>query len=110
MIRRFIGKLSPEARNDENAVRKFGLLRASDLFHELNEEQMGDVERMTVMTSCERGRLVYTPGETAEALFLLKQGKVRIYRITCEAFPGFAANIYLLLEAGPPTIVDAGSG
>jgi glyoxylase-like metal-dependent hydrolase (beta-lactamase superfamily II) len=35
---------------------------------------------------------------------------VRIYRITCEAFPGFAANIYLLLEAGPPTIVDAGSG
>ena len=35
---------------------------------------------------------------------------VRIYRITCEAFPGFAANIYLLLEAGPPTIVDVGSG
>jgi glyoxylase-like metal-dependent hydrolase (beta-lactamase superfamily II) len=34
----------------------------------------------------------------------------RIYRITCEAFPGFAVNIYLLLEAGPPTIVDAGSG
>ncbi len=35
---------------------------------------------------------------------------VRIYRITCEAFPGFAANIHLLLEAGPPTIVDVGSG
>jgi len=34
----------------------------------------------------------------------------RIYRITCEAFPGFTANIYLLLEAGPPMIVDAGSG
>ncbi len=84
MIRRFIGKLIPEPRNDENAVRKFGLLRASDLFHELSEEQMGDVERMTVMTTCERGRLVYTPGETAEALFLLKKGKVRIYRITPE--------------------------
>ena len=65
-------------------MRKFGLLRASDLFRELSEEQMGDVERMTVMTSCERGRLVYTPGETAEALFLLKKGKVRIYRITPE--------------------------
>lgn len=35
---------------------------------------------------------------------------VRIYRIKCEAFPGFAVNIYLLLGAGPPTIVDAGSG
>jgi len=75
MIRRFIGKLTPQPRNDENAVRKFGLLRASDLFHELSEEEMGDVERMTVMTSCERGRLVYTPGETAEALFLLKHSE-----------------------------------
>jgi glyoxylase-like metal-dependent hydrolase (beta-lactamase superfamily II) len=34
----------------------------------------------------------------------------RIYRITCDAFPGFAANIYLLLEAGPPTLIDTGSG
>jgi len=80
MIRRFIGKLTPQPRNDENAVRKFGLLRASDLFHELSEEEMGDVERMTVMTSCERGRLVYTPGETAEALFLLKHSPARRFR------------------------------
>jgi len=35
---------------------------------------------------------------------------VRIYRIACDAFPGLVANIYLLLEAGPPTIVDTGSG
>ncbi|MEX0979307.1 MAG: MBL fold metallo-hydrolase, partial [Pirellulales bacterium] len=35
---------------------------------------------------------------------------VRIYRITCDAFPGFAANIYLLLNGAVPTIVDAGSG
>ncbi|HEX3725616.1 MAG TPA: MBL fold metallo-hydrolase [Pirellulales bacterium] len=34
----------------------------------------------------------------------------RIYRIVCDAFPGFLANIYLLLEAGPPTIIDTGSG
>lgn len=34
----------------------------------------------------------------------------RIYCITCDAFPGFAANIYLLLEAGPPTLIDTGSG
>ena len=35
---------------------------------------------------------------------------VRIYRIPCEAFPGFVAYVYLLLEAGPPTLVDTGSG
>ncbi|MEX2113620.1 MAG: MBL fold metallo-hydrolase [Pirellulales bacterium] len=34
----------------------------------------------------------------------------RIYCITCLAFPGFAANIYLVLEAGPPTLIDTGSG
>ncbi|MBX3414803.1 MAG: MBL fold metallo-hydrolase [Pirellulales bacterium] len=35
---------------------------------------------------------------------------VRVYRIPCEAFPGFIVYAYVLLEAGPPTIVDAGSG
>ena len=37
-------------------------------------------------------------------------GGARIYRITCEAFPGLAVHVYLLLEAGEPTIIDAGSG
>ena len=85
MIRRFIGKLTPEPRNDENAVRKFGLLRASDLFHELNEEQMGDVERMTVMTSCERGRLVYTPGETDRKSTRLNSSHTDISRMPSSA-------------------------
>ncbi len=35
---------------------------------------------------------------------------VRIYRISCDAFPGFVVHVYLLLEAGPPTLIDAGSG
>lgn len=35
---------------------------------------------------------------------------VRIYRIACDAFPGLVVHVYLLLEAGVPTIVDAGSG
>lgn len=35
---------------------------------------------------------------------------VRIYRISCDAFPGLVAHTYLLLNAGPPTLVDCGSG
>jgi len=35
---------------------------------------------------------------------------VRIYRISSEAFPGFIVHVYLLLEAGVPTLIDAGSG
>jgi glyoxylase-like metal-dependent hydrolase (beta-lactamase superfamily II) len=34
----------------------------------------------------------------------------RIYRISSEAFPGFIVHVYLLLEAGVPTLIDAGSG
>jgi len=35
---------------------------------------------------------------------------VRIYRISCQAFPSLVAHAYLLLGAGPPTLVDTGSG
>jgi glyoxylase-like metal-dependent hydrolase (beta-lactamase superfamily II) len=34
----------------------------------------------------------------------------RIYRIPVEAFPGFIAYCYLLLNAGVPTLIDSGSG
>jgi glyoxylase-like metal-dependent hydrolase (beta-lactamase superfamily II) len=34
----------------------------------------------------------------------------KVYRLPCEAFPGFIAYAYLVLEAGPPTLVDTGSG
>ncbi len=35
---------------------------------------------------------------------------VRIYRLPCEAFPDLVTFAYLLLGAGPPTLVDTGSG
>jgi glyoxylase-like metal-dependent hydrolase (beta-lactamase superfamily II) len=34
----------------------------------------------------------------------------RIYRIPQEAFPGFIVYSYVVLEAGPPTLIDTGSG
>ena len=35
---------------------------------------------------------------------------VRIYRVSCRAFPGLVTHVYLLLGAGPVTLVDTGSG
>jgi glyoxylase-like metal-dependent hydrolase (beta-lactamase superfamily II) len=35
---------------------------------------------------------------------------VRIYRVSCRAFPGLVTHAYLLLGAGPVTLVDTGSG
>ncbi len=34
---------------------------------------------------------------------------VRIYRIPCQVFEGLSARVYLLVGAGPPTLLDAGS-
>jgi glyoxylase-like metal-dependent hydrolase (beta-lactamase superfamily II) len=33
-----------------------------------------------------------------------------IFRLSCMAFPNFVAHAYLVLDAGPPTLVDCGSG
>ncbi|MFN0178633.1 MAG: MBL fold metallo-hydrolase [Gemmatimonadales bacterium] len=35
---------------------------------------------------------------------------VRIYRISCQAFPGLVVHTYLLIGAGPVTLIDTGSG
>lgn len=34
----------------------------------------------------------------------------RIYRIACDVLPGISGRVYLILGAGPPTLVDSGSG
>lgn len=43
------------------------------------------------------------------AQFVADSG-VRIYRITCQVFESLSARVHLLLGAGPPTLVDTGSG
>ena len=57
---------------------------APDLFQGFSEEEMREVERVTRLRTFPRGRLLYSPGETGEALFLLREGAVQIYRISPE--------------------------
>jgi len=63
---------------------KIGYLHSSELFRDLNENGMTELDRITSMTTCERGRIFYAPAETGEVLFLLKQGRVQIYRLSTE--------------------------
>jgi len=86
-MRRLFGLGRPAGGTSSEADRagpasKLGLLKASDIFGGLDDEQMQCVEKATVMTRCERGRLIYTPDEPTEALFLLKKGKVNVFRLT----------------------------
>lgn len=49
------------------------------------------------------------PRLTALQRFVSSQG-ARIFRIACEVLPGLSGRVYLILGAGPATLVDTGSG
>ncbi len=49
------------------------------------------------------------PRLSAVKRFISNTG-ARIYRIACDVLPGISGRVYLILGAGPPTLVDSGSG
>ena len=55
-------------------------LSAMELFRDLSPEEIEEIERATVMWSCQAGRILYKPGETGDVLYILKKGAVQIYR------------------------------
>jgi CRP/FNR family cyclic AMP-dependent transcriptional regulator len=55
-----------------------------DLFQGFDAEEMREVERVTTTRTFSKGQVIYTPGETGEALFLLRAGAVQIYRMSPE--------------------------
>jgi CRP/FNR family cyclic AMP-dependent transcriptional regulator len=59
-------------------------LSAIDIFRDLQQEDLDWLAAHTTMVTARRGQLVYMPGETSEALFLLKAGRVRIYRLSAD--------------------------
>ncbi len=63
-------------------VLKRRYLQQVEVFQDLNERQIYEVERSTRMSTVGSGRLLYQPDEKSETLFLLKTGHVQIYRIS----------------------------
>ncbi len=63
---------------------KPGHLADMELFRELSERDMVELDRVTTLTSVSRGRVFYQPEDLGEVLFLIKQGRVQLYRISPE--------------------------
>ena len=63
---------------------KLNLLSMVDIFRDLNQEELKEVNAMVNMVTVKKGRIFYRPEEETEVLFLLKQGKVQVYVITAE--------------------------
>jgi CRP/FNR family cyclic AMP-dependent transcriptional regulator len=63
---------------------KIGYLSDIDLFRDLSDRDRVELERMTTMTTVARGRVFYQPEDVSEVLFLVRQGRVQLYRISPE--------------------------
>lgn len=63
---------------------KLQALSKMEVFQDLTADEVAEIDRSTTMTTCEPGRVFYAPEETGEVLFLLKQGRVELYRLSPE--------------------------
>jgi len=57
-------------------------LLTMEIFRDLPPEQITMIEHATVMRAIPKGQIIYSQEDRAEALFLLKRGRVNIYRLT----------------------------
>ncbi|MFP3853575.1 MAG: Crp/Fnr family transcriptional regulator [Anaerolineales bacterium] len=63
---------------------KLQALSKIDIFQDLSEAEVEEMDRQTTMTTTAPGRVFYAPEETGEVLFLLKKGRVQLYRLSPE--------------------------
>lgn len=63
---------------------KIHYLSSIEVFRDLSEQDIEDMARATTMSTCEAGRIFFTPDEAGEVLFLLKRGRVQLYRLSPE--------------------------
>ena len=61
---------------------KAGLLREVDLFAGLSLEHLKEISRRLPMTTCQMGGLITSPDDEDERLYIVKRGRVRLYRLT----------------------------
>jgi len=61
---------------------KLTYLSNIEIFQDLSTSELKEMDRQITMSTCEPGRIFYMPEETGEVLFLLKRGRVQLYRIS----------------------------
>jgi CRP-like cAMP-binding protein len=76
-------------KNDDRATipqpaEKMRYLSELTVFQDLSPRDMQELNRITTMSTVPRGRVFYRPEEPGEVLFILKEGRVQLYRISPE--------------------------
>jgi len=63
---------------------KQGHLKDVDIFQDLSPEEIDALGKRAPMQTVEGGTIFYSPEERSEVLFILKAGRVRIYRLSAD--------------------------
>src|SRR2546423_15170011 len=66
------------------AAEKLILLAQSHLFQHLSAEEINELDRITTVTPCPPGCILYRPGEQGGGLFLLMSGCVQLYHLSSD--------------------------
>jgi CRP/FNR family cyclic AMP-dependent transcriptional regulator len=61
---------------------RVGYLQMVDVFQDLTDSDIEEIDRLTTVSTCRKGRILYMPEDTSEVLFLLKEGRIQLYRIS----------------------------
>ncbi len=78
-----------DAKNDDRIAvaqpaEKLRYLSELTVFQDLSPREMQELNRIITMSTVPRGRVFYRPEEPGEVLFILKEGRVQLYRISPE--------------------------
>ncbi len=63
---------------------KIGYLSEIEIFQDLTPREIQEIDRITTISQVQKGKVFYRPEETGEILFILKKGRVQLYRISAE--------------------------
>jgi CRP/FNR family transcriptional regulator, cyclic AMP receptor protein len=76
---RGLSRVSPQV-----SARKLEFLHEVDILRDLTPDEMLWLKDTTQMVTCEPGRVIYSQDDEAEVLFILKRGRVQLYRTTAD--------------------------
>lgn len=63
---------------------KIGYLSDIEIFQDLSPREMQELDRITTISHVQKGKVFYRPEEVTEVLFIIKRGRVQLYRISAE--------------------------
>lgn len=71
-------------KKDNTLKTKLAYLLEAEIFRDLTSQDLAEMDRTLTMATTPAGRIFYSPEETGEVLFILKKGRVQIYRISAQ--------------------------